>query len=217
MTAKKIIAIDGTAASGKGTLARRLAALYGFPHLDTGLLYRYAGVEGLRRGVDIDDAALASALALELAAALGPDTLSDPAYRGTEAGPAASRISLHPGVRQALFDLQRDFIRNAPDGAVLDGRDIGTVIWPEAPVKFFVTARPEIRAERRWKELTSQGLPSVYETVLADMTARDLRDSERAAAPMKRAPDAVLIDTSAMTIEDVMAFAKNHADRLLAF
>ncbi len=213
---KKVIAIDGTAASGKGTLARRLAALYGFPHLDTGLLYRYVGVEAQRRGIDLDDAAAASALALKLARDLDTSILADPSYRAPEAGPAASRVSLHPGVRRALLDLQHDFIARAPEGAVLDGRDIGTVICPGAALKFFVTARTEIRAERRWKELRAGGMPADYDAILADMLERDRRDAEREAAPMRPALDAILIDTSDMNIEDVVASAKGHTDRLFA-
>lgn len=206
----RIIAIDGTAASGKGTLARRLASHYGLPYLDTGLLYRYAGVEGLRRGVDIDDADASSAHALQLAKTLTPDMLADPAYRGAEAGPAASRVSRHPGVRQAMYDLQRDFGLKDPEGAVLDGRDIGTVIFPEAKYKFFVTATPEIRAQRRWKELSAAGDPIAYDSVLADMLERDRRDAERETAPMKAAEDALILDTSDMTVEEVMAFAIRH-------
>lgn len=205
-----IIAIDGTAASGKGTLARGLAQHYGLPHLDTGLLYRYAGIEGLRRGVDIDDANASAALAIELAKALTSETLTDPEYRSAAAGPAASRISRHPGVRQAMYDLQRDFGLKNPKGAVLDGRDIGTVIFPDAKYKFFVTAAPEIRAQRRWKELTASDADITYEAILADMLERDRRDAERETAPMKPADDALILDTSDMTVEEMVAFSIRH-------
>ena len=196
MTAGLVIAVDGPAASGKGTVAARLGAAYGLPVLDTGLLYRAVGVAAARAGVDPDDAAAAAAVAgtLDLMA------LDDPAFRTREAGELASRVAVHPGVRAALNAAQVGFARR-PGGAVLDGRDIGTVIAPWAPAKLFVTARPEVRAERRWRQLTAQGEAVPLEDVLEDIRRRDARDGGRADAPLARAADAVLLDTSEMTID----------------
>ncbi|MBC6981509.1 (d)CMP kinase [Caulobacter sp. 17J80-11] len=191
-----VIAVDGPAASGKGTVASRLAALYGYEYLDTGLLYRAVGVELLETGQDLDDAAAAEAVAR----GLHLNRLSDPGLRGGVAGEAASRVAVFEGVRAALLDLQRAFAGREP-GVVLDGRDIGTVIAPHAQAKLFVTASPEIRAERRWKQLVGQGEDVAYETVLADIRRRDERDAGRGAAPMVRADDAVLLDTSDLDIE----------------
>ena len=191
-----VIAVDGPAASGKGTVAARLGAAYGLPVLDTGLLYRAAGVSASRAGVDPDDpaAAAAAARAIDLMA------LDDPAFRTREAGELASRVAVHPQVRAALYAAQVDFARR-PGGAVLDGRDIGTVIAPWAPAKLFVTARPEVRAERRWRQLTAQGESVSLDEVLEDIRRRDSRDGGRVDAPMARALDAVLLDTSEMTID----------------
>jgi cytidylate kinase len=191
-----VIAVDGPAASGKGTIASRLAAHYGFPFLDTGLLYRAVGVRLQDAGGDLSDeaAAEAAAKALDLA------ELERPEVRTRAAGEAASRVAVHPGVRAALLDLQRGFARKEP-GAVLDGRDIGTVIAPDAQAKLFVTASPQVRAERRWKQLTGQGETVAFEDILADIRIRDERDSGRASAPLVQARDAVLLDTSQMTIE----------------
>jgi cytidylate kinase len=198
-----VIAVDGPAASGKGTIAAGLAALYRLPMLDTGLLYRAVGMAVARAGGDLDDAAEAAAAAR----ALDPAGLDDPALRGREAGEAASRVAVHPAVRSALFDFQRAFAGREP-GAVIDGRDIGTVIAPDASAKLFVTATPEVRAERRWRQLSNQGERVEYETVLADIRRRDERDSARAAAPLVRAADAVLLDTSRMTIEEAADAAR---------
>lgn len=214
-THKPIIALDGTAASGKGTLAKKIAQIYGFAHLDTGLLYRYGGVEGVRAGVDIDDPRAAAEFMRGLAARLVPETLDDPAYRAADAGEAASRIAKHQGVRDQLVELQRNFAKNPPPlpggdpaaGAVLDGRDIGTVICPQADVKIFVDARVEIRAERRFKELQSVDNSVTYEAVLADMQTRDRRDRERETAPLKPADDAVLLDTSDLDVGQMLAKA----------
>jgi cytidylate kinase len=186
-----VIAVDGPAASGKGTVAARLAADLGLPYLDTGVLYRAVGV-GVADPGDADQAE-AFARALSLGAI-------DPALvRTAAAGEAASRVAVHPGVRQALVALQRDFAARA-GGAVLDGRDIGTVIAPGAPCKLFVTAAPETRAERRWKQLCSQGEAVAYEAVLADIRRRDERDSGRQAAPLAQADDAILLDTTHLSI-----------------
>jgi cytidylate kinase len=198
-----VIAVDGPAASGKGTIATRLGQAFGLPLLDTGLLYRAVGVIVQRAGRDLDDAAVAAATAGRLSAAM----LDDPAFRTRMAGEAASRVAVHREVRQALLDFQRGFAET-PGGAILDGRDIGTVIAPDAPAKLFVTARPEVRAERRWKQLVAQGEPVAFEDVLADIKVRDARDSGREAAPLKPAPDAVLLDTSEMTIDEAADAAR---------
>mgnify|MGYP000091103408 FL=1 len=192
-----IIAVDGPAASGKGTIAARLAAHYGLPFLDTGLLYRAVGMGVMASGASLDDAGAAEAVARKLDAA----HLSDDAQLTTgKAGEAASRIAGYPGVRAALLELQREFAAQA-GGAVLDGRDIGTVIAPHAPAKLYVTATPEVRATRRWKQLTARGDAIAYEDMLADILRRDERDAGRGAAPMVQAEDAVLLDTTEMDIE----------------
>jgi cytidylate kinase len=191
-----VIAVDGPAASGKGTIAVRLGALWGYPVLDTGLLYRAVGVGLQRTGGDLDSEAAAAAVAR----ALDLSHLEDPALRTRAAGEAASRVAVHGDVRQALLDFQRAFAAREP-GAVLDGRDIGTVIAPQAPAKLYVTATPEVRADRRWKQLTGQGERVTYADILADIRRRDERDGGRESAPMRPADDAVLLDTTEMTIE----------------
>jgi cytidylate kinase len=198
-----VITVDGPAASGKGTVAAGLAAVYGLPMLDSGLLYRAVGVLAQRAGADLDDAEAAAAVARRLTA----DDLADPAFRTRGAGEAASRVAVHTPVRLALRDLQLSFARR-PGGAVLDGRDQGTVICPEAPAKLYVTASPQVRAERRWKQLAAQGEPVTYEEILADIVRRDARDGSRADSPMRPAPDAVLLDTSQMTIEQAADAAR---------
>ena len=198
-----VIAVDGPAASGKGTVASRLAALYGYPMLDTGLLYRAVGVRLLAAGGDLDDAFAAQAAAM----GLDLSELEHPEVRTRAAGEAASRVAVHPGVRAALLALQQDFAAREP-GSVIDGRDIGTVIAPRAPAKLFVTASPEVRADRRWKQLQGQGELVAHDEVLADIRRRDERDSGRAAAPLLQAPDAVLLDTSEMTIEQAFDAAR---------
>ena len=191
-----IIAIDGPAASGKGTLAKRLAEHYGMPHLDTGLLYRAVAAALLDAGHRPDDTAQATAAARSI----DPARFDENALKRYEVGEAASVVSAIPGVRAALFDLQRRFATAAP-GAVLDGRDIGTVICPQADVKIFVTAAPEVRARRRAAELRSRGEAADEAAVLADIIARDARDRSRATAPLVQAADAQLLDTSALGIE----------------
>ena len=190
-----VIAVDGPAASGKGTIATMLGAQYGLPVLDTGLLYRAVGVTLMRQGGDLDDEDAAAAVAR------GLDTrcMADPTFRTAESGEAASRVAAHPAVREALLALQRAFAAQA-GGAVIDGRDIGTVIAPDAPAKLYVTASPEERARRRWLQLSAAGEPTSYEDVLLDIERRDDRDAGRADAPMKPAEDAVLLDTTEMTI-----------------
>jgi len=197
-----IIAIDGPAAAGKGTLAARLAKYYKLPYLDTGLLYRLVGKLMTERGQDPDDAAAASIVALNL----DPAELNDPNLRGREAGEIASRVSVHAGVRAALLKFQRDFA-NQPGGAVLDGRDVGTVICPRADVKIYVTATPEVRAQRRTDELTAKGRTVRYRTILGEIKERDARDAGRRTAPLAQAPDAHLLDTSALNPEQAFQAA----------
>ena len=191
-----VIAVDGPAASGKGTVASALAREYGLPHLDTGLLYRAVGVLTEAAGHDLENAAAAA----EIATTLDALALEDPTFRTRSAGEAASRVAVHPAVREALLDLQRRFAAQEA-GAVLDGRDIGTVIAPDATAKLFVTAAAEIRAMRRWKQLLADNEALSFDDVLADIRMRDERDSLRAAAPLVRASDAALLDTSEMTID----------------
>lgn len=193
-----IIAIDGPAASGKGTLAKLVANHFGLPVLDTGLLYRAVARDLAARGFRLDDPWAGAALAKSL----DPSSLDDPALRGAKAGDAASVAAKVPQVRAALLDFQRSFAAQKP-GAVLDGRDIGTVICPHAEVKLFVTATPEIRARRRFGEMDARGEDISYEQVLADILERDARDAGRGAAPMKRAEDAHLLDTTEMDIRAV--------------
>ena len=196
-----IIAVDGPAASGKGTIAKALARHYGLPHLDTGLLYRAVGIAVLRSGGDPSDEGDAFR-----ACGFEDALLSDPGLKSEAAARAASIVSAHPAVRAALLERQRDFA-HAPGGAVLDGRDIGTVIAPHAQAKLFVTASPEVRAQRRFAELMGHGLAVVYEHVLADIHARDARDSGRGIAPLRQADDAVLLDTSDLGVEAAVAAA----------
>jgi cytidylate kinase len=191
-----IIAIDGPAAAGKGTLAARLAAHYRLPHLDTGLLYRAVGRLVAERGLDPDDPEAAGAAA----AALDPATLGDPALRGHEAGELASRVAVHAPVRAALLAFQRRFAAT-PGGAVLDGRDIGTAVCPEADVKIYVTASAEVRARRRTDELAAKRRDVDYGRILAEIRERDARDAGRAAAPLARAADAHLLDTTGLDAE----------------
>jgi cytidylate kinase len=196
MTGRLVIAVDGPSASGKGTLAKRLAAHFRLPHLDTGLLYRAVGWRALQTAQD----------PAEVAARLSPADLDDPALRTDEAGQQASKVGAIPEVRANLLKFQKEFSSRAP-GAVLDGRDIGTVICPDAPVKLFVTASPEARAERRYQELRARGVDTIKPRVLAEMAERDRRDSERAAAPLKAAPDAWLLDTTEMDADAAFAAA----------
>lgn len=196
-----IIAVDGPTASGKGTLSKRIAAYLGVPHLDTGLLYRAVGWQIAENGGDPDDSADA------LAATRFPDNLlADPSLRDEAVGSLASRVSIHPSVRQALFERQRAFAKQ-PGGAVLDGRDIGTVIAPHADVKLFVTANVEARARRRFAEMQASGSPVTLAAIAEDLRRRDERDTERKDAPLKAAPDAVIIDTSELGIDEAFRMA----------
>lgn len=201
-----IVAIDGPAASGKGTLARRIAAHYGLPHLDTGLLYRGVAKIMLDRGFPLDNVAIAEAIAQNLDLA----DLDAEKLRSREVGEAASVVAAHGPVRKALLDLQRAFAAQA-GGAVLDGRDIGTVIAPDAGAKLFVTASPGERARRRFRELVGRGEigddAAGYDAVLADIQRRDARDSGRADAPLLVAADAVVLDTTTLDIEAAFAAA----------
>lgn len=196
-----IIAVDGPAASGKGTIARALAEHYGLPHLDTGLLYRATGLSVLRHGGD--PASEADGLA---ATQFSDAMLHDPDIRCEAASRAASVVSVHPAVREALLQRQLDFAAQ-PGGAVLDGRDIGTVIAPDADAKLYVTATAVIRAKRRFAQLVGEGSRVDYEHVLTDILDRDERDSERATAPLRQADDADLLDTSDLAIGAAVARA----------
>ena len=204
-----IVAIDGPAAAGKGTLAKALAARLGFALLDTGLLYRAVGMKVLAAGGDPADPAAAVPRARDLVAA----DLAAPGLRSEAAADAASKVAAIPEVRAALLDFQRDFARRPPNGApgaVLDGRDIGTHVCPEAEIKLFVTASPEVRARRRVAELEGRGETADPARVLADVRARDARDSGRAAAPLRPAEDARVIDTGTMTPEEVLTWALDY-------
>ena len=191
-----IIAIDGPAASGKGTIARRLAALYGMPHLDTGLLYRATARAVLDADGRLDDVARAT----EAARGLALTDFDEERLRGEAMGDAASVVAAIPEVRAALVEAQRRFAMR-PEGAVLDGRDIGTVICPEASVKIFITASVEARAQRRAIELAGRGERIAYEAVMEDIQKRDARDRARASAPLRPAPDAVILDTTHLGVE----------------
>ena len=205
-----IIAVDGPAASGKGTIAKALAGHFGLPLMDTGLLYRAVALNLLRFGGDPE-----SEFAAARACDFSQTDFDDPDLKSEAAGGIASRISTYPMVRAALVERQRDFAARE-GGAVLDGRDIGTVIAPHADAKLFVTASPEVRARRRFEELTRMGLTVHYEDVLLDIQARDERDTLRAAAPLVRADDAILLDTSGMAVEEAIAAAIEAVGRRLA-
>jgi cytidylate kinase len=215
-----VIALDGPAAAGKGTLARRLAERYRLAYLDTGSLYRGTGLAVLRQGLD----PATESAATKAAETLDPAILVDPEIRSEAAGQAASKVGAIPAVRRALLDWQRHFAAKPPaaadgtarEGAILDGRDIGTVVCPDAPVKLFVTASTEARAQRRFKELQEKGSGAIYARVLQDMQERDARDQDRAVAPLTPATDALVIETSALTADQVFDLAISHIDRILA-
>ena len=196
-----IVAVDGPTASGKGTIARALAAHYGLPHLDTGLLYRAVGRQVLLDGGDPDDGGDA------LAACAFPDSLlADPELRSEATGGLASRVSVHASVREALYERQRSFALQ-PGGAVLDGRDIGTVIAPDADVKLYVTASLEARAQRRWLEMQARGDSRSLAEIEADLRRRDERDRSRTEAPLRAADDAIVLDTTGLDRDAAVAAA----------
>jgi cytidylate kinase len=220
-----VIALDGPAAAGKGTLARRLAERYRLAYLDTGSLYRGTGLAVMRQGLD----PASETAATKAAETLDPAILGDPEIRTEASGQAASKVGAIPAVRRALLDWQRHFAAEPPAaadgtaraGAVLDGRDIGTVVCPDAPVKLFVTASTEARAQRRFKELQDKqlqdgGSGAIYARVLQDMQERDARDQDRAVAPLMPAADALVIDTSALSADQVFELAIAHIDQILA-
>jgi CMP/dCMP kinase len=205
-----IIAIDGPAAAGKGTLSRRIAETYGFHHLDTGLTYRATAKALIDAGLPLDDEAVAETVARDLdLGGLDRDVLAAHAI-----GEAASKIAVMPAVRRALVEAQRNFSTRLP-GTVLDGRDIGTVVCPQAPVKLYVTASPEVRARRRYDEIIAKGLDADFEAIFADVKTRDERDMGRADSPLKPADDAHLLDTSEMSIEAAFSAAKILIDAAL--
>ena len=210
-----IIAIDGPAASGKGTLSRRLARHYGFACLDTGRLYRAVACKLLDSGQNPADSAIADAVARQI----GPSDLEGSQLSEDRVSQAASVVAAHPGVRAALLDFQRNFARHPPGGAkgaILDGRDIGTVICPDAEVKLYVTASAETRALRRFKELQGSGAEAIYERVLQDIEQRDARDRGRPTAPLKQAEDALLLDTTALDADAAFKEAVDLVENKLA-
>ncbi len=211
MTSSFTIAIDGPAAAGKGTLSRLIAAHYGFHHLDTGLTYRATAKALLDAGLPLDDEAVAE----EIARGLDLSGLDRAILARHEIGETASRIAVMPAVRRALVEAQRRFAAKLP-GTVLDGRDIGTVVCPNAPVKLYVTASPEVRAKRRFDEIVTSGGSAVFDEVCADVKKRDERDMGRADSPLRPAEDAHLLDTSEMSIEAAFHAAKSIIDAALA-
>ena len=205
-----LIAVDGPAASGKGTIARALARHFNLPHMDTGMLYRAVALNLWRWGGDMGSEF--EALRACDVASVDPE---DPELRTEAVSSIASRISAYPSVRAALLERQQEFAAQ-PGGAVLDGRDIGTVVAPGADAKLFVTASPEVRAQRRVRELLSRGLPAHYDDVLVDIRARDERDTNRDAAPLSQAPDALLLDTSELDVDAAIAEAVRLVEERLA-
>jgi cytidylate kinase len=206
MSKPVIIAVDGTAASGKGTLAKKLARHFNFPHLDSGALYRLTALAVLEKKGDPKN----EADAVKGARAIDLSRAGDPAIRTDVVGKAASNVAAIPAVRQALFDFQRDFLTTPPghaEGAVMDGRDIGTVIAPDAVAKLFVDAAPAVRAHRRWLELKGMGIARVEAEVLAEINTRDAADRSRPISPLKQAPDAALLDTTDLDIDAAFAAA----------
>lgn len=217
-----IITIDGPAAAGKGTLSKALAEKYEYTYFDTGMIYRAVGLQMLLNGKDLADSDAAEALAAKLTFAEMNKLSKHPDFRSAKGGNAASVVSAYPEVRAALLKMQRDFACNPvfadgtpAKGVIYDGRDTGTVVCPAADVKFFITASPEVRAERRYKEFLEKGMAADYDKVLADVKARDERDANRASAPMKPAADAVVFDTTDLSIREVFAKACRIIDSVL--
>ena len=206
-----IITIDGPASAGKGTLASTLAKIYNLAYFDTGMVYRAVGLDLRLKGQDVHDETLAEEAAKQLTFAKMTELSKNPEFRCSEGGVAASIVSAHPKVRAALLKVQQYFSKKPTfadgtpaAGAIYDGRDTGTVVCPEADIKFFITASSEVRAQRRFKELQEKGMDTPYEKVLADIIARDERDSSRSTAPLKPAEDAYILDTSSLSIDDVL-------------
>lgn len=209
-----IITVDGPAGSGKGTLSKKLADRYHLAFLDTGLLYRWVGMTAFEQGLDLEDETVVT----EVARSLRADELDSLRLRGDDAARVASRIAIHPKVRQALLALQRTFAHTPPagfNGVLLDGRDTGTKICPEADIKLYITADVEVRAQRRVKELQQRGIPCIYSSVLKEMIERDARDSGRKDSPLKPAEDALVMDTSTLSPEQVFDAAVHHIDHTL--
>ncbi len=207
-----IIAIDGPSGSGKGTLARNLADHFNLAYLDTGLLYRAVAYKLIQDDIDFSDEVAAA----HIAQSLHHSDLASPELRGDRAALAASKVAVIKGVRDGLLEFERNFAHNPPNGnkgAVLDGRDIGTVVLPEADFKFFITASVEIRAQRRYKELLKRGIESIYTTVLENMQERDSRDTQRSISPLTSAKDAYVIDTSDMNADEVSENAIKYIER----
>jgi cytidylate kinase len=218
MTSRPVIAIDGNAASGKGALARSLAKKLGFAHIDTGVLYRMVALRMLENGCDATDEQSAVKFARMIRRTFDHRNVTAVALKTDEVSQMTSRTSAFPMVRAEVLEVQREFIKSPPDlpggatakGSVLDGRDIGTVVCPDAPVKFFVTAEAETRAFRRFREMQLSGFIGTYEAVLAEMFERDAQDASRAAGPMKAAPDAVILDTTTLSASEVVESALSH-------
>jgi len=205
-----IITVDGPAAAGKGTLSQRLADKYGLAYFDTGMVYRAVGLQMLKNNIDLADVKAAEKYAETLTFVKMMELSKDRDFRSAAGGQAASVVSSYTGVRSRLLDMQRNFYKNPTHadgtparGVIYDGRDTGTVICPQADVKFFITASSEVRAKRRYDEFIAKGMTAEYEQVLADVKARDERDANRKDAPMKPADDAVILDTSDMSIQEV--------------
>lgn len=219
VTGLPVIAVDGNAACGKGTLARNLARKFGFAHMDTGVLYRLVALRMIENGCDAADEASAAEFARLTRLTFDHHHMTPAALKTDEVSQMTAKIAAFPAVRAEILKVQREFTKNPPalpggapaKGAVLDGRDIGTAVCPEAPVKFFVTAAAESRAFRRFRELQLSGFPGTYEAVLAELRERDKRDAARAHGAMKRAPDAVVLDTTNLSASEVLEAALGHA------
>lgn len=210
-----IITIDGPASAGKGTLASTLAEIYGLAYFDTGMVYRAVGLDLRLKNQDIENESLAEISAKELTFTKMMELAKNPEFRSSDGGVAASIVSAHPKVRAALLKMQQDFALSPTfadgtptKGAIYDGRDTGTVVCPNADVKLFITASPQVRAERRFKDLQNRGNETPFEKVLSDIISRDERDSNRSTAPLKPADDAIILDTSTMSIAEVVKKAQ---------